>query len=372
MKILFITPSYKPAVIYGGPTYSVSKLAEHLSKKCSLQVVTTTANGKLELEVSVNKNIMVENVNVYYFKRQTKDHTHFSFQLLKYIWNNSSQFDVIHIHSWWNLVSIFSLCICLINNSKVLISPRGMLSEYTIKKSKLKSIVNTFFNGFLYNKVHFHLTSKYEYKQVNDISSISKHLIPNLLIDKSFFKSDFENKNDILFLSRIEKKKNIEELIYSIPKISMSINLNIVGGVESKYREYLQTQIQNLNIQNRVSWYEPLYNEHKNKIIANSKLLILPSYDENFANIVLEALLNGTAVVVSENVGLSDFVSEFNLGWVVKSDGDLSEIINNALNDIDKLKFIYHNSREIVLREFNDEKIVQQYLSMYTSIISNV
>ena len=28
MKVLLVTPSYKPAFIYGGPTFSVSKLAE--------------------------------------------------------------------------------------------------------------------------------------------------------------------------------------------------------------------------------------------------------------------------------------------------------------------------------------------------------
>ena len=78
MKVLHIIAAYKPAVIYGGPTMSVAMLCEKLSKAgVGIEVFTTTANGAHELPVATNKSVIVDGVSVTYFKRITKDHTHF-------------------------------------------------------------------------------------------------------------------------------------------------------------------------------------------------------------------------------------------------------------------------------------------------------
>lgn len=119
IKLLQITAAYKPAYIYGGPTMSVSKLCEALSNtEVPIEVLTTTANGKTELNVNPGKQIIVDKVEVTYFKRLSKDHTHFSPGLLlalrrkikeqKLKSKNSKTKLIIHIHAWWNLVSIFS------------------------------------------------------------------------------------------------------------------------------------------------------------------------------------------------------------------------------------------------------------------------
>ena len=78
-----IRDSYKPAYIYGGPTMSVAKLCEALTKtNVAIEVLTTTANGKIELNVKSGEQTEVDGVKVSYFRRLTKDHTHFSPALL--------------------------------------------------------------------------------------------------------------------------------------------------------------------------------------------------------------------------------------------------------------------------------------------------
>ncbi len=148
MRILHITASYKPAFIYGGPIYSVAALCEKLSNrdfdfaqpdmvgktKINVVVYTTLANGKQELPYQNGETKIVEGVKVTYFKRITKDHSHFSPALLSALWRNAKNFDVIHIHSWWNLVSMGAVVICLLKGIKPIISPRGMLGDYTFSK----------------------------------------------------------------------------------------------------------------------------------------------------------------------------------------------------------------------------------------------
>lgn len=97
MRIIQITAAYKPAYIYGGPTMSVAKLCEELTEvkvevkvevenkteiKNKIEVLTTTANGTAELPVAIGLPQLVDGVKVTYFKRLTKDHTHFSPALL--------------------------------------------------------------------------------------------------------------------------------------------------------------------------------------------------------------------------------------------------------------------------------------------------
>ena len=58
---------------------SVSMLSEQLAAAgIGVSVYATTANGTEELPVKTNSILNVDGVQVTYFKRITKDHTHFS------------------------------------------------------------------------------------------------------------------------------------------------------------------------------------------------------------------------------------------------------------------------------------------------------
>ncbi|RZK65060.1 MAG: hypothetical protein EOO85_28845, partial [Pedobacter sp.] len=212
LKIIQITASYKPAYIYGGPIQSVGKLCEALtylevlrqaqdgiakddrmSKKVrlNLEVLTTTANGQTELDVEVGEPNLVDGVLVNYFKRWTKDHSHFSPGLLWRLREVLRHFDklsaglaqhdnagsktknekqktnndlIIHIHAWWNLVSVLSCLIAKWYKVPVVLSPRGMLTSYTQsnRNSFSKKILHLIIGKSLLKYVHVHATSDQE------------------------------------------------------------------------------------------------------------------------------------------------------------------------------------------------------------------
>ena len=147
MKILQVSASYKPAFIYGGPTMSVSKLSEELLIGGEqVTVYTTLANGLSELEFEPGKERKVDGVSVTYFKRITKDHTHFSPSLLNRLQKTLHEYDVVHIHAWWNLISIFSCLVAVIKKKPVILSPRGTLSNYSFhnRSSLIKRLIHSF------------------------------------------------------------------------------------------------------------------------------------------------------------------------------------------------------------------------------------
>lgn len=373
MKALFITPSYKPAYVYGGPTFSVSNTAENLSNYIEVQVITTTANGENELLINTNEIQIVDKVRVIYFNRQTKDHSHLSFGLLSYLWNHGSEYEIIHIQSWWNLTSIFSAAICYLRNWKYIVTPRGMLSPYTFNNSKLKKLFHSIFGDEVLKHSTIQSTSNNEYnklKMLNDnyqVCVIPNHIDFNLpQIDKG--------SNEIaqlLFLSRVHPKKGIENLINALPFLENGFHLNIVGDGDHVYINDLKSLVNKLNLNDKITWHGSLYENDKYQIYAKSDFMILPSQDENFANNVIESLMFGTPVVLSKEVGLADFVVEKDLGWVYDGSHDnLVEVMNNAMNDKIRILEINKKARRILLEEFDANKINNQYIEMYNSVIN--
>ena len=159
MNILHISPSYKPAFVYGGPTLSISGLCEALvARNVGVTVYTTTANGGDELECERGKALTVDGVTVYYFKRLTKDHTHFSPALLLKLWKTVREFDAVHVHAWWNLVSVLSVLVCVLRGVKPVLSPRGMLGEFSKNTGRgfSKQLMHISLGRWLLKKVIFH------------------------------------------------------------------------------------------------------------------------------------------------------------------------------------------------------------------------
>ena len=136
MRVLHIVPSYKPAYQYGGTIESVARLCEGLVQSgAEVKVFTTTANGSEELDVKPGAEYTVEGVKVIYFKRLTKDHSHITFALWKKLYKECKNYDVVHIHSWWNILVLVAAFICKKKKIKTIFSPHGMLSDYIINNS---------------------------------------------------------------------------------------------------------------------------------------------------------------------------------------------------------------------------------------------
>jgi glycosyltransferase involved in cell wall biosynthesis len=377
LKVLQICAAYKPAFVYGGPTMSVSMLSEQLAKAgVSTKVFATTANGKTELPVVPGQTVDVDGVSVTYFKRITKDHTHFSPALLRKLWKEAPGFDIIHIHAWWNLVSLFSCLIALIRKVPVVISPRGTLSSYSFQNKNIgkKWVIHNLFGRYLLNRSHIHVTSKREYEAVHHLihpKSIS--IIPNFVKlpgQKKYPESKPSDVFKLLFFSRIEEKKGLDLLLNALHLVSVPFRLTIAGDGDENYIRYLKTIAVNNHIDDKINWVG-FCNENKFDLINDHDLFVLPSYDENFGNVVIESLSVGTPVLISKQVGLAGYVTENNLGWTCHTEPvSISDAINKiAKENRPELTRIRQNAPGKIYQDFNEERLVKKYIDLYKTKI---
>lgn len=416
MKVIHITASYKPAYIYGGPIQSVGKLCEVLvgnkrwaldAQELNLQVLTTTANGRNELDVKTSVPVLVEGVTVTYFKRWSKDHSHFSPGLL---WGlrkeilRCAQDDkpgaqgenkiemsklqtlnsklIIHIHAWWNLVSLLSCFIAKWYRIPVVLSPRGMLTSYTLgnRNSYSKRIIHKLMGKQLLKYCHIHATSEQEKTDILKIvEPKSIRVISNLVSLRSErqesksaapdIKHQTKDSFKLIFLSRIEEKKGLELLFKALSTIDISWKLTIAGSGERQYVQSLKVLTRQLKLSDKIYWIGQVSNEDKYSLMATHDLLVLTSYNENFANVVVESLSVGTPVLISERVGLSDYVKDRALGWVTGVDtAAIKKNITAAHQDPEKRQNIRNIAPLTIRKDFSDGTLAKEYLEFYKTI----
>jgi glycosyltransferase involved in cell wall biosynthesis len=376
LKILQITAAYKPAYVYGGPTMSVAALCEQLVKVgCHVDVYATTANGAHELNVKPNEAQQVDGVNVTYFKRLTKDHSHFSPALLVAVWKNAKRYDLVHIHAWWNLVSVLSCFIALMRGSKVVVSARGTLSPYSFqnKNKFIKSIIHKLLTKPLLKRCHIHATSLRENKAINSIvSPKSATIVANFVTlpgDIPIYKQRSQvSPIKLIFFSRIEEKKGLDILLNALASVNIPFHLTVAGNGNDDYVAGLKALAASNGLAEKITW-AGFINQDKFTVLQQHHLFILPSYDENFGNAVIESLAVGTPVLISEEVGLADYVKQNKLGWLCQTNAaSVAKAIEQIATQTDELQRINQQASGIIYHDFSDASLVEKYISLYNNI----
>jgi len=357
---------------------SVSQLSEQLAKAgINSHVFTTTANGAEELSVEAGAVVNVEGVSVTYFSRLTKDHSHFSPSLLLALWKTALQYDVIHIHAWWNATSILSCLVAFLRRRPYIISPRGTLSAYSFLNRK-KMIKRLIFkcSAPLLSRGCLHATADAERDAlITLLSPLKIFTIPNfvrLSVNQSPVKQLPGEYLKLLFFGRIEEKKGLDILFKALKNLSSSYMLTIAGSGDPAYIAMLKTMADEFGIQRNISWAGFQF-EHKFEIMAKHDLLILPSHDENFGNVVIESLSVGTPVLLTPNVGLSDYIARHCFGWIANLDEDSLATQLREISPTDPVFIHTHRSAAAQIKyDFSEAHLRNAYMDMYRELTGKI
>jgi len=385
MTILQIVPSYKPAYVYGGPIYSISSLCEAqatLGHKVS--VFTTNANGANNLNVPSEEIQTVNNVGVIYFPRITGDHTHISPKLWLQLFRDAKNFDVIHLHSWWSVLMIGCAWILRLKGIKFVFSPRGMFSDYSFNHNVNPIKKGIFFNMLtkpVLRKQIFHATAPSEEREIKELFGINTNTftLPNLLQFPELPLSAIQNHSqkdiiNLLFISRVDRKKGIELLLKAVQLLKVDglfIYLTVIGSGNDDYIQELKDLTHSLNINEIVKWKGSVEWKAKFEDILNSDILILSSYNENFANIILETLYAGRPVILTKYVGLSDYVSTHNMGWVIDTKPeDIVAAVKEYVTDKQRWQGKSLQMHNQILADFNQTVLAEKYISYYKETLN--
>ena len=178
MKILCVTPYYKPAYVYGGPTRSNSQLCEALVKLgAEVTVLTTNANGKKSLDVPVGIPTYVDGVEVFYYPIvPIFPHKYFySPTLGRACHQKAGQFDVAFLDTIFSHAMGPGVAACKQAEVPYIITLRSALLPWGLSHKQLKKKLylalmgDTYFN----HAAALHCTDPVEAKALKEIAAAS-------------------------------------------------------------------------------------------------------------------------------------------------------------------------------------------------------
>lgn len=177
------------------------------------------------------------------------------------------------------------------------------------------------------------------------------HLIHNY-VDTEIFKPIETKKNGrILFVGRIDKIKNLKNLILSLDRTC--IGLDIVGEGNKEYKNYLKNLVNERNID--VRFLGTKNSMELPKIINSYELFILPSIREGMPKVLIEAMACGVPCIGTNVPGIREVIFD-NINGILC--GTSSKEIHNAI-----IKTIDDKSKKCTLGK-NAKNTIDMFYSL--------
>ena len=363
MKLLFITLNYPPSY-YGGVSSSLYTVIESLSKNSSheIRLLTTSYKQPVDSPIKYNEWVEQNNYKIKYIK------TEWPLISIRYIINGIkmiSKMDQLHLGSFFFFPVMIFTFTGLLYKKKIFISLNGEMHKPALKQKKWKKWFYIQLFKLMASKVVFRVTSLQEKDIVKEYFHKSMCvIIPNGFLFNELIKID--KKPQFIFLGRLAPIKALEKLIVACNKSiyfrKSFYDLYIVGPTENQFQSYannLKKLTMSLNLGKNIKFFDEVYGSAKDSLLAESSFLFLISESENFGNVVIEALSQGTPVITSKGTPWQ-ILEQVNCGYWIDNDiVSIAKIIDSIINLKENEYYeMSQNSIKFARENYNIEYII--------------
>lgn len=326
-RVLVFSASYLPGYKGGGPIRSIANLVAHLSTEFEFWIVTADRDiGDTEAYPGVCSDAWTDvgNAHVMYLSPKGQ-----SMAALCRLLRNT-RYDILYLNSFFS--PVFSIkplvlrALGLVPQTPVILAPRGELCKgaLQLKTSRKKVFM------FLARALGLHRGVVWAATSWEEAEALRRHLgpaatvmeapnLPPLPDTGGRSVVPVENKTPgylkVVFLARISPKKNLRWALETIAGVKGRVELDIYGPIEDrKYWAECQATIDRLPSNVLVRYLGTLPHEEVGAVLSQYHLFFLPTLSENFGHGILEALLAGRPVLVSDRTPWRGLAAK-GLGW---------------------------------------------------------
>jgi len=283
--------------------------------------------------------------------------------------------DVVHIHGLWSPYLAAFANAALRHGIPYIVAPHGMLEEWSLQvRSMRKRLALKFYQGkILAHAACIHATSAMEAQSLRRLGIAAPiFVVPNAVADplEPIEPAAKDAKRVLLFLSRIHEKKGLDMLLAAWNELRpRGWQLIIAGSGEPRYVERLHAFCKSHQVPD-VEFLPHTEGKSRELLFARAAAFVLPTYSENFGNVVAEALIRGVPVLTTTGTPWADLVTH-GCGWYV---APTPEAIKAALSqvlalDAAMLAQMGERGRAYALPRFSVPAIREELLQMYQTAI---
>jgi len=295
--------------------------------------------------------------------------------------------DLLHVHGAWLIDNIQLSRLARRLHKPYFISVRGMLDDWSMAQRKPKKLIFLALLGrrWLEGAAAVHLTAQGELDQAKKWFPRGRGVvIPNLL-DLSPFenlpgpqraRSRFPilgaGRPVLLFLSRVHYKKGVEHLLRAARLLGdrgTPVSVLIAGAGEQEYVQTLERLPADLGLKDQVSFVGHITGEDKISLYQAADLFVLPTSQENFGFVLIEALACGTPVITTRGVDIWPELEAGGGAVTAELQADaLADVIQTLLGDTARRRDMGRIGRQWVLTEFNEQSLAERFEAMYSAV----
>jgi glycosyltransferase involved in cell wall biosynthesis len=384
VKVLHVSASYLPATRYGGTIVSVHGLCQALVRRGhDVHVYTTSVDGRKNSSVPHGVPVEMDGVKVWYFESSAARRLYYAPALASTLRAQIHDFAVVHTHA----IYLWPLWTAARQAHRAgvpyVVSPRGMLEKELIEQKSVlwkAALIGFFERRTLEQAAAIHVTSR---READEARAFGFDLPPMCEIPNGVDANEpaatgvsgpigaiLAGGPYALYLGRINWKKGLDRLLRALT-YAPQVRVVLAGNDEEGYRQILEPLAAAHDVAGRVVFAGEVRGADKAALLHHADFLVLPSYSENFGNVVLEAMLAGRAVVVTPEVGVAAVVRDANAGIVVEGDpASLGEVMARLAADPALRARLGDNGRELASTRFTWDVVAGQMEMLYSRIAS--
>lgn len=200
-------------------------------------------------------------------------------------------------------------------------------------------------------------------------------IIPNGIDDywhnNIFERTEVLNNDDVelLFVGEFTKNKNIPTIIKTVLMLraeGIKARLTLVGdGSSSKEIDHLVEN--NLSIIKRFNWITS--KDALKEIYRKAHIFIMPSINETFGLVYIEAISQGLPLIYTRNQGIDGYFTDGQVGYACDPN-NVQEIVSNIVRIMNNYCAISKRCCNLV-KDFSWHKISQRYELIYESFYTD-
>jgi glycosyltransferase involved in cell wall biosynthesis len=301
-------------------------------------------------------------------------------------------FDIIHQHGAFLPISLFTKS--LSKKIKVLISPHGLFEPERLEMQSRKKVIARllFENSNFKNSACLVACSEQEALNLEALNfDVPIAILPNGIEEDFLLKETSleerasfrkkknipEDKKVLLFISRIHPLKGLVLLLEVLSKMKDQFQksnwLLVIAGIdENNHQEELNNLVKDYGLEEIVQFVGPVFGEEKILMFDVASTFILPSMNENFGIVIIEALARGIPVITSKNTPWVD-LEDFNCGWWIdRKEKDITMTLENLIKlDSSELSLMRESGKKLVKNKYLWTSIAKQSINLYKWILSD-
>lgn len=365
VRVLHVIPSLSPS--QGGPSFALPAIARALrAEGVGVDVATTDDDGPGRRLEAASQPVEREGFRVWHFPKQSEFYK-VSLPLARWLKAHVRDYDLVHIHAVFSFATVAAARAAYAAGVPYLVRPLGVLNRWGMEQRRpwLKALSFRLIDKPLLDRAAgLHFTSGLERDEAAGLGLRAPAVVLPLGFDLAGFESLPPAKlfHDafpgtaglplVLYLSRLDPKKNIEALLVAWQRVPEPARLVIAGEGESAYADALRGSAAQLGLGNRVLWTGRLDGELKRSALAAASLFVLPSHSENFGIALLEAMAAGLPCLSTPGVALAA-EAEGAVRVVAAEAGALATALRDLLGDSTERARLGMAAREVAQRNYS-------------------